>query len=379
MGGAGASVLCATGGGGLNYENCNHANSKHQRPMNKKNDDAMEDVASITGEAEQDDCVLDLAGTIDGLIRASSSGASSSSVAAADPLFHSSRNLAFPSALSAESRSKSIAAAHRMFHHDDVVAHDDEVRAGAFDALVFRLGFSVGLLAASSLVSGAEGEQEQGTSRQDEVWSELSQIASTLSQVCKCSHSYRLATFNSAGRDQLFLLLFHMMRSGRDVLLQGASENTSPSVVKNASEAIVGSLAILRSYCKVSDIRPQFLKPTVAKHLLPCLADLMKLCARIKNGVDWMNIEKDTLGLLKDVTHRCSETEARLMVVGRHDVLATALEISIPANKSSNGRASHRLRKNEYLATLLWNCASQRSVRAALLSLGEEEGWAILS
>ena len=51
----------------------------------------------------------------------------------------------------------------------DVVAHDDEVRAGAFDALVFRLGLSVGLLAASSSVSGeVEGEQgEQGESARE--------------------------------------------------------------------------------------------------------------------------------------------------------------------------------------------------------------------
>ena len=289
-----------------------------------------------------------------------------------DPLFHASNKLAIPSALSKESRSKSIAAAHRMFHHDDVVAHDDEVRTGAFDALVFRLGFSVGLLAASSSVSG-EVEGEQGTpSRQDEAWSELAQIVSTLSQVCRCSHSYRLATFNAAAQDQLLPLLFHVTSRGREVL--GA--NTSPSIAKNASEVIVGSLGVLRSYSKVADIRPQLLKPTIAERLLPGLAGLLQLCARKKKIVDRsvrIKIEKDALGLLKDVTHRCSESEARLLVVDRPGVLEAALEIGILANKGTGGRAtSHRRRNDEYLATVLWNCASHRSVRAALLSLGKE-------
>ena len=366
-----ASAACATGGGDLNDENIpsNHNNAnaiQHQRPMTNENDEAMEDGAAA-------DCALDLAGTIDGLLRASSS---STNAAGTDPLFHSSKKLAIPSALSKESRSKSIAAAHRMFHHDDVVAHDDEVRAGAFDALVFRLGLSVGLLAASSSVFGeqVEGEQgEQGTpSRQDEAWSELAQIVSTLSQVCRCSHSYRLATFNSAARDQLFPLLFHVTSRGRELL--GA--NTSPSIAKNASEVIVGSLGVLRSYSKVADIRPQLLKPAIAKQLLPCLAGLLLLCARNKKNVDRsvrIKIEKDALGLLKDVTHRCSESEARLLVVDRPGALEAALEIGILANKGTGRRAtSHRRRNEEYLATVLWNCASQRSVRAALLSLGNE-------
>ena len=366
-----ASAACATGGGDLNDENIpsNHNNAnaiQHQRPMTNENDEAMEDGAAA-------DCALDLAGTIDGLLRASSS---STNAAGTDPLFHSSKKLAIPSALSKESRSKSIAAAHRMFHHDDVVAHDDEVRAGAFDALVFRLGLSVGLLAASSSVFGeqVEGEQgEQGTpSRQDEAWSELAQIVSTLSQVCRCSHSYRLATFNSAARDQLFPLLFHVTSRGRELL--GA--NTSPSISKNASEVIVGSLGVLRSYSKVADIRPQLLERAIAEQLLPCLTDLLLLCARKKNIVGRsvrINIEKDALGLLKDVTHRCSESEARLLVVDRPGVLKAALELGTLANKGTGGRAtSHRRRNDEYLATVLWNCASNRSVRAALLSLGKE-------
>ena len=361
-----ASAACATGGGGINDENIpsnhEHANAiPHQRPMTNENDEAMGNGAA--------DCALDLAGTIDGLLRASSS--STNAAAGTDPLFHASNKLAIPSALSKESRSKSIAAAHRMFHHDDVVAHDDEVRAGAFDALVFRLGFSVGLLAASSSVSG-EVEGEQGTpSRQDEAWSELAQIVSTLSKVCRCSHSYRLATFNSAAQDQLLPLLFHVTSRGREVL--GA--NTSPSIAKNASEVIVGSLGVLRSYSKVADIRPQLLKPTIAERLLPGLAGLLQLCARKKKIVDRsvrIKIEKDALGLLKDVTHRCSESEARLLVVDRPGVLEAALEIGILANKGTGRATSHRRRNDEYLATVLWNCASHRSVRAALLSLGKE-------
>lgn len=364
-----ASAICATGGGGLNDENIpsNHDNANaipHQRPMTNENDEAMEVGAA--------DCALDLAGTIDGLLRASILPANA---AGADPLFHSSRNLSISSALSKESRSKSIAAAHRMFHHDDVVAHDDEVRSGAFDALVFRLGLSVGLMAASSSVSGKVevGNNEQGNpSRQDEDWSELAQIVSTLSQVCRCSHSYRLATFHCAARDQLLPLLFHVMCRGREVL----GESTIPSIAKNASEVIVGSLGVLRSYSKVADIRPQLLKPAITEQLLPCLAGLLLLCARKKSIVDRsvrIKIEKDALGLLKDVTHRCSENEARLLVVDRPAVLKAALEIGNLAKRGTEGRAtSHRHRNDEYLATVLWNCASHRSVRAALLSLGKE-------
>ena len=189
-------------------KNLQQPNHQRPKPRSNTNDEAVE-------EQEDGAAALDLAGTVDCLLRVSLVS-TANSASAADPLFHSSSSLVLPSALGSNSRRRSIAAAHRMFQHDDVVAHDDEIRSGAFDSLVWRLGFSVGLLAASASITA----YEQGNN--DEAWPELSQIVSTLSQVCRCSHSYRLATFNSAGRSQLFPLLFRVMHSGHDVLVSGS-------------------------------------------------------------------------------------------------------------------------------------------------------------
>ena len=213
---------------------------------------------------------------------------------------------------------------------------------------------------------------EQGND--DEAWPELSQIVSTLSQVCRCSHSYRQATFNSAGRSQLFPLLFRVMHGGHDVLVSGSA---SPGAVKNAIEAMIAVLSIFRSYCKMADIRPRLLKPPIADQLLSCLTRVLRLCAR--HSSDHINhsirskMEKDTLGLLKDLTHRLSDNEARLLVVDEPTVLELALKSGALENyNSSNRRARHRRHQDEYLATLMWNCASQRSVRSELLLLGKD-------
>ena len=365
-GGTGVGSVCpAAAAAAASDENDPHNKNlqrNHQRPKPRSfytNDEAVE-------EQEDDAAALDLAGTVDCLQRASLVP-TANSASAADPLFHSSGPV-LPSALGSDSRMRSIAAAHRMFQHDDVVAHDDEVRSGAFDSLVWRLGFSVGLLAASASVTVCE----QGND--DEAWPELSQIVSTLSQVCRCSHSYRLATFNSAGRSQLFPLLFRVMHGGHDVLVSGSA---SPGAVKNAIEAMIAVLSIFRSYCKMADIRPRLLKPPIADQLLSCLTRVLRLCAR--HSSDHINhsirskMEKDTLGLLKDLTHRLSDNEARLLVVDKPAVLELALKSGDLENcNSSNRRARHRRRQDEYLATLMWNCASQRCVRDELLLLGKD-------
>ena len=341
-------------------KNLQQPNHQRPKPRSNTNDEAVE-------EQEDGAAALDLAGTVDCLLRASLVS-TANSASAADPLFHSSSSLVLPSALGSNSRRRSIAAAHRMFQHNDVVAHDDEIRSGAFDSLVWRLGFSVGLLAASASITA----YEQGNN--DEAWPELSQIVSTLSQVCRCSHSYRLATFNSAGRSQLFPLLFRVMHSGHDVLVSGSA---SPGAAKNAAEAMIAVLSIFRSYCKVADIRPRLLKPPIADQLLSCLTRVLRLCARhSSNHINHSirsKMEKDTLGLLKDLTHRLSDNEARLLVVDKPAVLELALESGVLENcNSSHRRARHRRRQDEYLATLMWNCASQRSVRAELMLLGKD-------
>ena len=356
------AIVCRENDGNITKQIIVHRTSKSRVILSDTN-------RQSPAGAGQMDFTLDLPGTVDGLLNAPSS-----------PSYNDEDQP--PSALEYHNRMQSIAKARDTFHHDDTTAHDDEIRAGAANSLVWRLGYGIGLLSVSHAFGtpidddGNDNDDsyddDNDTLAPAQIWSELAEITAVLSQVYKCSPPTKVASFQAVGR-QLLRFLVHLIGSGFDQLSTTTSTSDHPAksgtMIKAVSDAIVGSLRILRSYAKVSIIRPHLLcrESSFVHRLFGTLTKLLQLSldGTVTSYVSmctYTRLHTEVLGLLKDMSHRCSDSEAALVVDHHPDILREALRIVMTDNTL--------VRNDEYAATMLWNLASRRLVRRKLILLG---------